>query len=136
MAECADMHTTGLKTLVREPHAKYSDVMTARLSVRKPRSKTTSVVPTILIDSNVLLRKGLATCLNSTRFRVAASGSSLETIPSSLDNPAELIVVGGSNVAVVIRIIQACGERYLAARRVVLGNLHDEHCALAYCRKC
>jgi len=84
-------------------------------------------VSVILIESNSLLREGLAKYLESTRFRVIASASSLEAIPSLLDSLSELIVIGDSDIAIITRAIQDCSERYPYARRVVFGDHGVEH---------
>lgn len=121
------MYATEFQSRSCEPIAQYSGAATAQNLFKESGSKSASTVPTVLIESNTLLREGLVACLNSTHFRVIASDSSLEAIPSSLDDHPELIMVGGSDVAVVANIIRGCSERYLAARRVALGNLHAEH---------
>ena len=91
------------------------------------KTKLASDVPTILIEPNTLLRDILSEGLKSEPYRVIAAGSSLESLPSKLDRPPELIVVGGSDLANVTRAIQNCSERYPAGRRVVFGHYRAEH---------
>jgi two-component system, NarL family, nitrate/nitrite response regulator NarL len=87
-----------------------------------------SGVSLILIESNSLRRDGLVSILDSTRFRVVASYSSFEAIPSSLvEHSPDLILIGGNHTAFIIDVLKNCSERFPSARRVVLNDFHGEH---------
>lgn len=108
------------------PPQKSAAKAAKHVSVRRQESKRASDIPVILIESSAFLREMLAKVLESTRFHVMAACSSFGTLPSSLEYPPELIVVGDGDITVVTRVLEECSERYPAARRVVLSEHHGE----------
>ena len=81
--------------------------------------------PTVVIESNQLLRDGLRHILSSTHFRVVASAATVQALSSNSPLEPRLVILGaGKSKADTALALQNCQQRFPNARRLVL----DEHC--------
>jgi two-component system nitrate/nitrite response regulator NarL len=80
--------------------------------------------PTVLIGKNILVREGIAQILREKHFRILASVSSVDELPSTLQSPQLLflIVQAGDDFDLAVEHIRLVRDRHPGGRIAIVAN--------------
>lgn len=85
---------------------------------------TSAGIPILVIEPNPLLREGLNKLLAETRYEVVASTATLDELPPY--RRPELVLIGGNETDLIVRILRECQNRCPSARRVAFNDAQGE----------
>ena len=87
---------------------------------------------TVLIGKNILVREGIAQILRAEHFRILASVSSVDELPSTLQSPQLLflIVQAGNDFDLAVEHVRLVRDQHPGGRIAIVAN-HDRPAELA-----
>src|SRR4029077_5437542 len=85
---------------------------------------------TVLIGKNTLVREGIARILLAEHFRILASVSSVDELPSTLQSPQLLFLITQARFDLAVEHIRLVRDRHPGGRIAIVAN-HDRPAELA-----